>query len=137
VQWVGGDPNPGSAFTVREDGSYEVRRGYYFYKQISRAGQPGTVICRTLSNDTEIPVIAFGKGSSKSVDAFVVTNMNSNKTKPLVIQISGTKANQFRAFRTTENDKEKYTEIGLFKTENGELFYEAPAGSVTTFFSEE
>jgi hypothetical protein len=136
VQWVGGDPNPGSAFTVNEDGSYVVRRGYYFYKQITRAGQPGTAVCRTLSNDTEISVIAFGKGSSKSVDAFVVTNMNSNKLKPVVIQISGTKANRFRAFRTTENDKEKYTEIGLFSTENGELFYEAPAGSVTTFFAE-
>lgn len=136
VQWVGGDPNPGSAFTVNEDGSYVVRRGYYFYKQITRAGQPGTMVCRTLSNDTEISVIAFGKGSSKSADAFVVTNMNSNKLKPVVVQISGTKANRFRAFRTTENDQEKYTEIGLFSIENGELFYEAPAGSVTTFFAE-
>lgn len=137
VQWVGGDPNPGSAFTVNEDGSYVVRRGYYFYKQITRAGQPGTMICRTLSNDTEIPVIAFGKGNSQSVDAFVVTNMNSNKAKPVVIQITGNKANQFRAFRTTEDEKEKYAEIGLFKAENGEMFYEAPTGSVTTFFAEE
>jgi hypothetical protein len=136
VQWVGGDPNPGSAFTVNEDGSYVVRRGYYFYKQITRAGQPGTVVCRTLSNDTEISVIAFGKGNSKSNDAFVVTNMNSTKAKPVVIQISGTKTSRLRAFRTTENEKEKYAEIGFFQTENGELFYDAPAGSVTTFFTE-
>jgi hypothetical protein len=135
VQWVGGDPNPDSAFTVNEDGSYVVRRGYYYYKQITRAGQPGTVVCHTLSNDTEIPVIAFGKGSSKSVDAFVITNMNSKKAKPVVIQISGTKANQFKAYRTTEDEKEKYSEIGIFQTENGELFFDAPAGSVTTFFA--
>lgn len=32
AQWVGGDPNPGSAFTVNEDGSYVVRRGYYSFK---------------------------------------------------------------------------------------------------------
>lgn len=136
VQWVGGDPNPGSAFTVNEDGSYVVRRGYYFYKQITRPGQPGTIICRTLSNDTEIPVIAFGKGVSKSSDAFVVTNMNSGKEKEVLVKITGTNARKFRAFRTTEDEKEKYSEIGLFTSENGELFYEAPAGSVTTFFAE-
>jgi hypothetical protein len=136
VQWVGGDPNPGSAFTVNEDGSYVVRRGYYFYKQITRPGQPGTIICRTLSNDTEIPVIAFGRGVSKSSDAFVVTNMNSGKEKEVLVKITGTNARKFRAFRTTEDEKEKYSEIGLFTSENGELFYEAPAGSVTTFFAE-
>ena len=77
VQWVGGDPNPGSAFTVNEDSTYKVRRGYYFYKQVTRAGQPGTQVCRTISNDTEIPVIAFGRGRNGGTDAFVVTNINS------------------------------------------------------------
>ena len=136
VQWVGGDPNPGSAFIVHEDGSYEVRRGYYFYKQITRSGQPGTVICRTLSNDTEIPVIAFAKGKSKSVDAFVVTNTNSEKEKPMVIKVSGTKATEFRAFRTNESQTERYTEIGVFKVKNGELLYTAPKATVTSFFAE-
>lgn len=135
VQWVGGDPNPGSAFTVHEDGSYEIRRGYYFYKQITHPGQPGTYVCRTLSNDTELPVIAFAKGKSKAVDAFIVTNMNSKKEKPMVIKISGTKSIGFKAFRTTEDETEKYSEIGVFETKNGELFYEAPAGSVTTFYA--
>ncbi len=136
VQWVGGDPNPGSAFTVHEDGSYEVRRGYYFYKQITRPGQPGTVICRTLSNETEVPVIAFAKGTSTGTDAFVVTNMNIKLDKPLVIIITGTDASKFKAFRTKEDESEKYTEIGIFETKNGELFYTAPKGSVTTFFAE-
>lgn len=135
-QWVGGDPNPGSAFTVHEDGSYEIRRGYYFYKQITRAGQPGATVCRTLSNDTQVPVIAFGKGKSESVDAFVVTNTDLKIAKPMLIHISGTKATSFRAFRTNEKETEKYAEIGVFTTEKGELFYEAPAGSATTFFAE-
>lgn len=135
AEWVGGDPNPGSAFTVHEDGSYDVRRGYYFYKQITRPGQPGTVICRTLSNDTEIPVIAFGKGTSNGSDSFVVTNMNSDSDKPLVITITGTDAKKFKAFRTKEDETEKYAEIGVFDVINGALFYTAPMGSVTTFFT--
>lgn len=135
VEWVGGDPNPGSAFTVHEDGSYEVRRGYYFYKQITRPGQPGTVICRTLSNDTEIPVIAFAKGTSKVSDSFVVTNMNSDSDKPLVITITGTDADKFKAFRTNEDETEEYTEIGVFEVKNKVLLYTAPKGSVTTFFA--
>ncbi len=135
VQWVGGDPNPGSAFTVHEDGTYEVRRGYYFYKQITRAGQPGTVVCRTLSNDTQVPVIAFGKGKSGESDAFVVTNMNTQWEKILIIKITGTTARQFEAFRTSEDETEKYTELGTFDIEDGILYYTAPVGTVTTFFA--
>jgi O-glycosyl hydrolase len=135
VQWVSGDPNPGSAFTVREDGSYEVRMGYYFYKQITRAGQPGMDVCRTLSNDTEIPVIAFGKGNSDSSNAFVVVNMNSDKEKPTVITITGCEAKSFEAFRTSEDEKEKYTAIGLLNVKDKKIEYTAPAGTVTTFFA--
>jgi O-glycosyl hydrolase len=136
VQWIGGDPNPGSAFTVHEDGTFEIRRGYYFYKQLTRPGQPGTVICRTLSNDTEVPVIAFAKGTSKGTDAFVVTNLNTKLNKSLIIRITGTKSKKFRAFRTKEDETEKYSETGTFEIVDGELSYNAPAGSVTTFFAE-
>ncbi len=136
VQWVGGDPNPGSAFTVHEDGSFEVRRGYYFYKQITRAGQPGTIVCRTTSNETQLPVIAFAKGNSDSADAFVITNTSNKLNKPCIITITGTDATEFRAFRTNEAETEKYTEIGNFKVENGKLYYDAPTGTVTTFFAQ-
>ena len=40
-QWVGGDPNPGCAIKVDDNGGkYTVRPGYYLYKQLCRAGQP-------------------------------------------------------------------------------------------------
>ena len=126
---------PGSAFTVHEDGSYEVRRGYYFYKQITRAGQPGSLVCRTTSNDTQLPVMAFARGRSDSEDAFVVTNTNTKSNKPCIITITGTDATEFKAFRTNEAETEKYTEIGIFTLENGKLIYDAPAGTVTTFFA--
>lgn len=134
--WVGGDPNPGSAFTVHEDGSYEVRRGYYFYKQITRPGQPGMNVCRTISMDTEVPVIAFGHGTTENPDAFVVTNMNTKSNKPLLIEIEGCRTNRFKAFRTTEDEADLYQHIGSFKVENGKIYYDAPKGSVTTFFAE-
>lgn len=45
AKWVGGDPNPGCAVRVHEDGRYEVMRGYYYYKQICRAGSAGPGLC--------------------------------------------------------------------------------------------
>lgn len=135
VEWVGGDPNPGSAFTVNEDGTYTVRRGYYFYKQITRAGQPGMGICRTLSNDTQVPVIAFGKGDTDEKEAFVVTNISSDLKKVMLIHISGSDAKEFEAWRTSEDEKELYSFAGVFQVEDNTIYYEAPAGSVTTFFA--
>jgi len=51
----------------------------------------------------------------------------------MVIKFLGQK--NFKLRRTNENETEKYTEIGTFKVENGELLYDAPAGTVTTFFA--
>jgi len=73
AKWVGGDPNPGTAFRVQEDGSFEVLRGYYFYKQVSRAGQPGTAVAWTMAMDSETCLIGFAKNGSKHPDAFVRT----------------------------------------------------------------
>ena len=131
--WIGGDPNPGCAINVNEDGTYVVRPGYYFYKQVSRAGQPGMGIAHTISMDSEIPVIAFSSNKTKNSDAFVVVNTNFNKEKPVVIEIKGSKSNKFRAFRTN-GDNEKYIEIGVFDVANGEITYVAPINSATTFF---
>ncbi|RIV18011.1 hypothetical protein DYU11_30175 [Fibrisoma montanum] len=142
VQWVGGDPNPGSAFTVREDGTYEIRRGYYFYKQLTRAGQPGMAVARTSSMDSEMPIIAFAGNGTANKDAFVVTNMSAFNRR-IVIALKGTGAKTFTGFRTTEKAdryqniaEETYKAIGNVSVNaEGNLVYEAPAGSVTTFFA--
>lgn len=57
------------------------------------------------------------------------------KEKMLEIKVIGTKAQQFRAFRT-DGKKEFYQEIGLYKPVNGIILYTATPGSVTTFFAE-
>ncbi|MGK7397541.1 MAG: hypothetical protein ACNS62_23385 [Candidatus Cyclobacteriaceae bacterium M3_2C_046] len=139
--WVGGDPNPGSAFTVYEDGNYEVRRGYYFYKQITRAGQPGMAVARTSAMDSEIAIIGFSSNNTDHPDAVVVVNI-SNHNRPVALQVLGSSSQTFQAFRTTESgnryeniSQDRYREIGNFDLNNGVINYMAPAGSVTTFFA--
>jgi len=131
--WVGGDPNPGCAIRVSEDGSYEIQPGYYYYKQVSRAGQPGMKVAYTMSMDSEIPVIAFSGGDGKNSDAFVIVNTGKNNAKPVEITVKGTKYIKLRIYRTNGKD-ELYREIGEVQTEGGVLFYIAPPDSATTFF---
>jgi hypothetical protein len=133
--WVGGDPNPGSAFTVREDGTWEVRRGYYMYKQVSRAGQPGMAVVRTMAMDSEIAIIGFSANGTKHPDAMVVVN-TAERAKKVHLTLKGTAARAFTTYRTTNDDKERYASLGRQRSQSGALVYDAPAGSVTTFFAE-
>jgi hypothetical protein len=139
--WVGGDPNPGSAFTVDEDGSYRVRPGYYFYKQISRAGQPGMKVAETSAMDSEIALIAFASNGTKNQDAIVVINI-SNYDKKIAVTVDGARSTAFEAYRTTKSPGsdlddilERYRPLGTFEISEGRLVMDAPAGSVTTFYS--
>jgi hypothetical protein len=139
--WVGGDPNPGSAFTVSEDGSYKVRPGYYFYKQITRAGQAGMKVAEASAMDSETAVIAFASNGTRNPDAFIVTNINKQDQK-IAVWVNGTVATSFQAFRTTKSPgseldevQEKYKDLGTFELKDGRLVFDAPAGSVTTFFA--
>lgn len=134
AKWVGGDPNPGSAFTVHEDGTYEVRRGYYMYKQVTRAGQRGMAVARTMAMDSEIALIGFASNGTKNPNAFVVVNIG--KTQTVCVSIKGSSAKSFAAFRTTEDEKDRYADLGSIAVENGVIVYKTPGGSVTTFFAE-
>ena len=132
-QWVGGDPNPGSAITVKENGTYEIRRGYYFYKQVSRAGQPGMAVVRTMSMDSQVALIAFSSNGTGNPDAFVVVNW-SNWDKQLSVKISGSASSSFEAFLTTEDEQFLYNPAGNFRVDDNVILFNSPKGSVTTFF---
>ena len=134
-QWLGGDPNPGSAFTVHEDGTLEIRRGYYFYKQISRAGQPGMAVARAYSLSSEVVLIAFAANETKNSDALVIVNYG-RRTQKVRVSIKGANHGSYSAFRTNQ-DSEYYKDIGFFYPSDSILEYEAPAGSVTTFFAKQ
>lgn len=132
-KWVGGDPNPGTAFrVVPEGGHYTVEPGYYFYKQVCRAGQPGMKVARVRCNDSNIALIAFAANGTKHRDALVVINI-ADEAIELPIVIRGSEALAFEAYRTSAD--EKHVELGEFVLQNNILGYKAPPGSVTTFFA--
>ena len=131
--WVGGDPNPGSAIRVNEDGSYEVAKGYYFYKQVSRAGQAGMAVCETFAMDSEVAMIGFSGQDGKQADSFVLIHLGK-QPRDVAVAITGCGSRHFDAFRTTD-DQEDYRPLGEFALQDGQLTYHAPARSVTTFFA--
>lgn len=133
AKWVGGDPNPGTAINVSEDGEFTVQPGYYYYKQVSRAGQSGMSVANVLSNDTELGLIAFARGKTKHPDAFIVINL-SKVDKKAEIQVRGSAAKTWTAWRTSPS--EKYAGIGPHSLTAGVLTYSAPARSVTTFYGD-
>ena len=133
-KWVGGDPNPGCAFRVYDDGRYELMPGYYFYKQVCRAGQPGMAVARVLSNDSAIGLMAFAANGTCHPDAFVVLNM-SDQPVDLQIVIKGASAATFSAYRSSP--AEHYLALGQRDVRQGFLPYTSPAGSVTTFYASE
>jgi O-glycosyl hydrolase len=133
AKWIGGDPNPGSAFSISEEGDYEVRRGYYYYKQICRAGQPGMAVAKTMAMDSELAVIAFSRNGTANPDAFILINIGEQDKKIGAI-IAGGESKNFLAFRTSD-DKDRYLAVGTYAARDNMLIYTAPARSATTFYA--
>lgn len=129
--WEGGDPNPGTAFKTWDDGRYEVTPGYYYFKQVCRAGQPGMAVCRALANDRLTGLIAFGCNNTPNANAFVLLNM-WNDAHEYEITVKGAQNSIFEAYRTHETDQ--YASLGEFELNGETLSYIAPPRSVTTFF---
>lgn len=135
-QWMesNGEYSDGSmkaAFSIHEDGSFDINKGYYFFKQISRAGQPGMKVAQVVCLDPSLGAIAFSSEKTKNPDSFVILN-KSDKTKEVEICINGSKDKNFEAFRTSETDE--YISLGSFSCQSGMIRYKAPARSATTFF---
>jgi len=132
LAWVGGDPNPGTAFFVSEEGDYEVKQQYYYYKQLSRAGQKGMKVATVdIDRESDVKLIAFASGSSSHPDAFLVLN-KADSPRKINLSVSGS-ASEYRVFRTT--GEEQYVVLANEAINGGKLSYEAPAGSLTTFFA--
>lgn len=118
----------------RDLARYIIEPGYYFYKQVACAGQPGMAVAHVVSTDTEVGLIAFARAKTKHQDAFVVLNL-AKIPKPLAIRVLGSSAPAFTAWRTSP--EERYAPLGDRAVEGGHLRYTAPAGSVTTFFEKQ
>lgn len=133
-RWIGGDPNPGTAFVVQKGRGYQVQPGYYYFKQVSRAGQAGTSVAEVAVNDSEMSLIAFAGDGSGNPDSFVLINTGKEK-KEIELHLEGTESDSFKAYRTSP--EERYDPAGTFTATDGRMTYAAPAGSVTTFFGDD
>jgi O-glycosyl hydrolase len=135
-QWMesNGEYSDGSmkaAFNIREDGSLTIQPGYHYYKQISRAGQPGMQVAEVINLDPSLGAIAFAGADSKHPNAFLIIN-KSEIEKVVEITLTGTEALHFQVYRTSE--AETYDPVGRMQVADRMLKYAAPARSVTTFY---
>jgi len=129
--WVGGDPNPGNAIAVHEDGTYEVRDGYYYYKQVSTIGQPGMYVASTCATATEVAVIAFEKGATDNPNGLTIINCSDKEVK-LHLNVSGCTTEVWNCTRTAVADNERYAQLADVKSENGSISLILPPNSATT-----
>ncbi|WP_319501292.1 hypothetical protein [uncultured Draconibacterium sp.] len=135
-QWLGsnGEYSDGSmdgAFKINEDGSLEILKGYYYYKQITRAGQPGMKVAQVTYLDPAVTAIAFSSNNTKNPNAFLIINKSEND-KEVEITVRGSNSKSFEVFRTSAVDD--YKQLNDIKMSGKNLIYYSPAGSVTTFF---
>lgn len=135
-QWMesNGEYRDGStrcAFNIKKDGSFEILKGYYYYKQVTRAGQPGMMVAQVVNLDPSLGIIAFSSNETDNKDSFVLIN-KSVEIKSIEIELIGSASNEFFIYRTSKS--ENYQSMKKVSLENGILVYDSPPGSVTTFF---
>lgn len=147
--WKEPDPNPGCGIKVYDDGTWQIQKAYYYYKQATRAGKPGMKVVEAYANETEIAMIAFEKGKTDNPNAFILANWGG-ECFDVRIKILDSDAKKFKAYRTSGREVckelttaerrypegENYQCIGDFEVKDGYLIYEAKPFSATTFFEE-
>jgi len=130
--WYGGDPNPGTAIRVDRKGGYIVEPGYYYFKPVSRAGQPGMAVAEVVSANPDIQLMAFAANGTKHPDAFVVVNSGA-RNRDVRIRLTGSKAQTFHAYQTGPRDR--YRPMGDYTVRQGNLEITIPTDTVIGFFA--
>jgi len=117
------------------DGKVEVTKAYYFFKQISRAGQPSMRVAYVNSDSEDITAIAFEKNITDNPDAFTIIN-NAKEDIDVKIQIQGHGQSLYLPFVTSDvgfSDR-NYQELKKIESSGNIIVYKAPARSATTFY---
>ena len=136
--------NTNTPFHVYHDCTYEVRKSYYYYKHLTRAGRAGMAVAHVAAADQDMELIAFARKNiagddSGHPDAFILANTAAAR-KHVAINVLGSSHPQFDAYlNTEEGDGEKNYEkdTSAFRVTSGRIVYDAPAKSVTTFIARE
>jgi len=101
-QWVGGDPNPGTAILIDDDGNWSIQRGYYWYKHVCPIGKAGMAVADTSSDSDEIQIIAFASNGTAYPDAFVILNLG-DKEQRVELNVHGCQSTEFETIVTDDN----------------------------------
>lgn len=116
--WVGGDPNPGTAFRVDRKGGYTVEPGYWYFKHVCRNGQAGMRVAPVFSHDPEVQGIAFASNGTPHPDAVTILNLGSGR-KYLQVLPKGTPAQRYSVFSTVGG--KDYQSLGEMAPRKGML----------------
>lgn len=117
-QWVGGDPNPGTAILINDEGKWSIQRGYYLYKHYCPVGKSGMAVVETESNYDDIMVSAFSGNKTVHPDAMVLIN-NGLNAKEVILEIKGNKHVMYSCVVTDNN--RTYEKIDDIIVENDQI----------------
>lgn len=134
--WIGDYKHANAAILIDDEGRYEVTRGYHFFKQLTKAGRRGTSVAYSMAANSQVHVMAFAGDGGDLPDAFVVSSSIAIWGLPIRIAVRGSTAKRFKAYRTSEDGKELFKEIGIFPVQDGAVVYDPPSGTTTTFVAE-
>jgi O-glycosyl hydrolase len=128
-QWVGGDPNPGTAILIDDQGRWSVQRGYTLFKHYCRVGRAGMAVADAQDASAEVLVTAFAAAGTKSADAAVVLNTGEAPQK-LELRLDGSRHRRFSVVAT--DDSRSYERLADAVPAQGVLSLELPPRSVHT-----
>jgi hypothetical protein len=132
--------NTNTPFHVYPDGTYEIRKSYYYYKHLTRAGRAGMAVAQVATDDEDMQLIAFACRDMAGVDsghpdAIILVN-KLNSPRQITVEVDGVASDQFNAWITTEpgEDEKNHERIAsTYRITSGRIVYAAPGRSVTTF----
>lgn len=123
------------AVLVNDDGTMTIQSGFYYYKQATRAGQPGMAVA--LVDERRgggVRAMAFARNGTTHPDAWVLINPDAT-SKTVEVALKGTTFRRFEGFRTSGDGRSEGARpiqplvVGPQQTAT----YTAPAQSMTTF----
>lgn len=74
-QWGHVNKHSACAVKVFDDSTFQVKKGYYLYKQFTKAGRAGMKVVKTAINRPDVLVAAFAQNGTDNPDAFTVINL--------------------------------------------------------------
>jgi hypothetical protein len=90
-------------------------------------------VAKTFAANPQVFIIGFEGNESGHPDAFVLTSNIMIWSLPIRVEIKGSEYTRYRAFRTSNDGSEQYSDIGIFEVKDGAFVYDPPGGSTTTF----